>query len=435
MATMNDEFRQRRQRVLEAIDPGVLVVFAAPTHIRNNDVEHEYRQDSDFFYLSGFDEPESVLVLSSRSEQPYTLFVRPRDPEREQWDGLRAGLEGAVRDFGADAAVSIEELAGKLPELLRDVPRLFYRLGFDRAADERVLDALARLRRRAKTGIGAPTSIVDPSTVVHELRAVKSTAELDLMRRAIAITAEAHLEAMARCRPGMYEYEIEAVLRAVFRKHGSERPAYEPIVGSGPNATILHHRRNDRQMLDGELLLIDAGCEYGYYASDVTRTFPINGRFTPAQRRLYELVLEAHAASVSATRAGVTLNEIHDAAVAVIAPGLCELGLIEGPAEVAIAEERYKRYFMHKTSHYLGMDVHDVGAYFVDGAPRRLEPGMVITIEPNIYVPADATGAAEAYRGIGIRIEDDVLVTDGGREVLSAEIPRQVADIEHACAR
>ena len=431
---LHNEFKERRERILAAIHPGVLVVPSAPLAIRNNDVEHEYRQDSDFFYLSGFDEPDSVLVLNSTAPQPFTLFVRPRDPEREVWDGARAGVEGAVGEFGADVAFPIAELSQKLPDAIQNTERLFYRLGKNRSFDDTLLTALDRVRSRARLGVTCPPSIVDAATVVHEARLRKSALELSAMQRAIDITRDAHVEAMAHAAPGMFEYEVEAVLRGIFRRFGSERPAYSPIVGSGPNATVLHYHRNDRRMEAGDLLLIDAGCEFDYYAADVTRTFPVSGTFTPAQREIYQIVLDAQVASIELTRQGRTFDEIHNASVEVIAAGLVRLGIIAGPVETAISELRYKPYYMHKTSHYLGMDVHDVGAYYVAGKPRVLEPGMVITVEPGIYIARDAQ-VPEAYRGIGVRIEDDVLVTDGSAVVLSEAIPKRVDEIERLCSR
>ena len=431
---MHHEFKERRDRVLAAIHPGVLVIPSAPLAIRNNDVEHEYRQDSDFFYLTGFDEPESVLVLNSQSQEPFTLFVRPRDPEREVWDGARAGVDGAIAELGANAAFTIGELAQKLPDAIQNTERVFYRLGKNRSFDDALLAALDRVRARARLGVTCPTSIVDAATVVHEARLKKSELELSAMQRAIDITRDAHVEAMAKAAPGMYEYEVEAILRGIFRRFGSERPAYAPIVGSGPNATVLHYHKNDRKMQDGDLLLIDAGCEFDYYAADVTRTFPVSGTFTPAQRAIYQLVLDAQLASIEVTRAGRTLDEVHAASVDVIARGLVELGIIAGPVETAISELRYKPYYMHKTSHYLGMDVHDVGAYYLGGKPRPLEPGMVITVEPGIYI-AQGAEVPEQYRGIGIRIEDDVLVTADRAVVLSENIPKRVDEIERVCAR
>jgi len=431
---MTSEFAERRRRVLEALGPAVLLLPAAPLAIRNNDVEHEYRQDSDFFYLTGFDEPESVVCLRGGKDKPLAMFVRPRDPEREVWDGQRAGVDGAVKDFGADEAFPIAELSQKLPELLENATRLYYRIGRDRAFDDVVLAAVDKVRARAKLGVSWPVEIVDPATIVHELRRVKTREELELMRRAAEITRDAHVAAMQAAKPGVHEYEVEAAIRAVFRKHGSERSAYGPIVGSGPNATVLHYRRNDRQMHAGDLLLVDAGCEYGYYAADVTRTFPVGGKFSGPQRAVYEIVLAAQLASIDATRAGATLEAIHDASVKVIAQGLLDLGLLEGSLDAVLEKQTYKQYYMHRTSHYLGMDVHDVGRYFVDGKARPLDTGVVITVEPGIYVAENAEAAPKQYRGIGVRIEDDVLVTPEGPSVLTADVPRSVDDVERACA-
>ncbi len=429
-----DEFVARQNRVLESIHPGALLVFSAPVALRNNDVEHEYRQDSDFYYLTGFDEPESVLLLRSAGQPRSVLFVRLRDPERETWDGPRAGVEGAVRDFGAEQAFSIAELDVKLPELLRDEPRLFYALGRDGARDARVLRAIQQLRQQTRKAVVFPTSIAETDGVLHEMRLLKSASELSLMRRAVEITDAGHRELMRVTRPGMYEYELEALLRRTFRAGGSERPAYSPIVGSGPNATILHHRRNDRRIQDGDLVLVDAGCEYGYYASDVTRTYPASGRFSPAQASVYELVLKSQYAAIEKTRPGATLEQIHEAALEVITAGLIELGLIEGPLEAALKEQRYKPYFMHRTSHWLGMDVHDVGRYYKDGGPRLLEPGMVLTVEPGVYV-SESAAVDPKFRGIGVRIEDDVLVTAEGSVVMSDAIPKTLEEVEAACAR
>jgi Xaa-Pro aminopeptidase len=431
---MMTDHTERRARVLAAITPGVLVVPAAPVAIRNNDVEHEYRQDSDLYYLSGFDEPESVLVLVAGAEHPFTLFVRERNPERETWDGPRAGVEGAASRFGASQAFPIGALAEKLPELLQGQSRLFYRIGRDRAFDDKLLAALDAARAKARTGSTYPTEIIDPARVLHEMRRIKGEGEIAALVRSVGVTREAHLAAMRAAHPGMHEYELEAILRAEFRRHGAERPAYSPIVGSGPNATILHYHRNDRRMVDGDLVLIDAGSEVDYYAADVTRTFPVSGRFTDAQRSVYETVLKAQVESIGIAAPGRTLDEVHRASVGVITEALVRFGVIAGPVPEAIEAERYKPYFMHKTSHYLGMDVHDVGAYFTEGQHRPLDEGVVITVEPGLYFSMTDPAVPDDLKGIGIRIEDDVLVTASGARVLSEDIPRSIDEIERVCA-
>lgn len=428
-------YAARRRRFLDAMgERAVAVIPAAPVAIRNNDVEHEYRQDSDFYYLTGLDEPQSVLVLSTADPVPScVLFVRPRNPEREVWDGPRAGVDGAKSDFGADVAHEVSELAAKLPDYLQDKERLFYRVGRDRAMDETVFSALETTRGRHRLKRGFPSTIVDPGAFLHEQRMAKDADELAVMRRAAAVTAEAHASAMRVALPGAYEFEVEAEIQRVFRKAGCERPAYGAIVGSGPNATILHHRRNARQMNEGDLLLIDAGCELEYYASDVTRTFPVGGTFSEPQRAIYDLVLACQLECIEAVKPGATLDAIHDVALRAITHGLIELGLIEGPLEAAIEEERYKPFYMHRTSHWLGMDVHDVGLYFFGGEPRPLAPGTVLTVEPGIYIAVDAD-VDERWRGIGVRIEDDVLVTDEGHEVLTAAIPKDPDELESILA-
>ncbi len=411
----------------------VAVLPSSPVFPRNSDVDHEYRQDSDLFYVTGFDEPQSALVLGGDNKKA-TLFVRPRDPEREIWDGPRAGLDGAKAKFGADESYVIAELQEQLPKLLQNKRRLYYRLGRDRAFDDEVLRAIDRTRARARMGLSWPTEIVDPGEILHEMRLFKDEADLAAMTRAAQITKEAHVRAMACTRPGMHEYEVEALLLETFRKHGSERPAYGSIVGSGSNATILHYRANNRTMGDNELLLIDAGCEYGYFASDVTRTFPVSGTFTREQQAIYEIVLESQLEGIRLTRTGGSIEEIHAACVAVITRGLVRLGLLQGEVEKLIETEAYKPFYMHRTSHWLGMDVHDVGRYWIDGKARALAPGMVLTVEPGIYIGRDYDKVPAEWRGIGVRIEDDILVTAGDPLNLTDGIPKTVAEIEKACA-
>jgi len=430
MTVSREELAERRARYIKEMGRGVAIVPSAPTFIRNNDVEHEYRQDSDFFYLTGFDEPESVLVLTTEHASHRTVvFVRKRDKDREIWDGPRAGVDGALALLGADAAFPIEELEQRLPEYLADARRLHYRLAAHPSFDAIVFRAIEAVRRKVRTGVVAPSEIVDLSRDLHEMRLRKSDAELATMARAAEISREAHARAMAAARPGAFEYEVEAEILRAYRAHGAERPAYGSIVGSGPNATILHYRRNDRQLRDGELLLIDAGAEYGYYASDVTRTFPVGGRFSRAQREIYDLVLESQLAAIDAVRPGVPYTDVHDVAVKVLAEGLVRLGLIAGPTDEAIEQGRYKAYYMHRTSHWLGMDAHDVGDYFSEKKPRLLEPGMVLTVEPGLYIGQEAE-CDPAYRGIGVRIEDDIAVTATGYRNLTQDIPKAASDLE-----
>lgn len=428
------EYAARRARLLERMGPGVLVLPSTPLAVRNNDVEHDHRQHSDLYYLTGFDEPDSVLVLTNQHrEHKLVLFVRPRDPERETWDGPRAGVDGARERFGADAAFPIAELERRLPEYLKNVARLHYRLGENHPFDAVLLRVLSGVRSAARAGVFAPREIVDTATYLHDMRLRKSAAEVALMEKAAAITTEGHARALQVARPGVNEYEVEAALIGAFRAAGAERPAYGSIVGSGRNATILHYRSNSRRLEDGDLLLIDAGAEYGYYACDVTRTFPVNGRFSPAQRQVYDVVLAAQLAAIAAVCPGVTFQAVHTTALQVLVEGLVRLGLIEGPVEKALEQETYKPYYMHRTSHWLGMDVHDVGDYYIDGKSRPLEPGMVLTIEPGLYIASDAA-ADPKFRGIGIRIEDDLLVTaDGGRN-LTAAIPKQPDELERMLA-
>lgn len=430
-----DVFRERRERLIEAYGPrSVAILASTPVAQRNADVEHPYRQDSDLFYLTGLDEPDTVLVLSNfHEEHRAVLFVRPRDPVRESWDGPRAGVEGAVEVHGVDAAFEAKELTAKLPLYLQNAHTLHVRLGQYTRTDRRVLGALSRVRARHREGVTCPTTLVDHSVHLHEQRLTKDAAELAVMRRAAAITAEAHLAAMQVALPGAHEYQVEAELQRVFRRSGCERAAYPSIVGSGPNAGILHHRRNDRQMHDGELLLIDAGCELEYYASDVTRTFPVNGTFTDAQRAIYDVVLSAQEACIAAVAPGATVDGIHEIAKRRVTEGLVELGLIEGPVEHALEEKLYKPFLPHRTSHWLGMDVHDVGIYYVDGESRPLEPGFVLTIEPGVYIPATAEVDAK-WQGIGVRIEDDIVVTEEGHENLTAAIPKKPDELEQILA-
>ena len=433
--------KARRDEVLrrmEKLAPGAsLAVFpATPLATRNGDVEHPYRADSDIYFLTGFEEPEAVAVLSTQGK-PLTLFVRPRDREREIWTGRRAGVAGAMQNFGADQAFEISKLEEELPKMLGGARTLFYRMGGeDPQFDARIARIFRDLRARARGGVSAPLRIEDPGQIVHELRLRKDAAEMQALRKAVELTRRGHLSAMKAGRPGAHEYELQSLLEREFRGGGGRGWGYYPIVAAGENATVLHYNDNCAQIREGDLVLIDAGAEFDLYTADVTRTFPASGRFTPAQRACYELVLAAADAAIAATRPGETIEGLHDKAVRILCEGMVRLGLLSGDVDALIRENAYRRYYMHRTSHWLGLDVHDAGSYrTAQGAPRPLEAGMVLTIEPGLYVAADDERAPAPLRGIGIRIEDDIRVSEGGHENLTAAIPRTVADVEAACAR
>jgi Xaa-Pro aminopeptidase len=423
----------RRARVLEALraegDRVVALLPNARVFPRNHDVEHPYRTGSDFAWLTGFDEPESVAVLATKGGA-YELFARPRNPEREQWDGLRAGLEGAQARFGAAKARAIETLEEGLVELLADVDVVAWPFGRDTAFDAKVLAAIGKVRLKQRLKLDAPARLLDLAAVLHPMRWKKDAHELALMRRAAEITAEAHVAAMKAAAPGKHEYHLEAALVHAFREGGSRRDAYEPIVASGGNATILHYRENDRRLEAGDLVLIDAGCELDFYASDVTRTFPVSAAFSAEQAAIYDLVLAAQKAAFDAVKPGATLDHVHATSVRVLSAGLVELGIVKASVEECVAKELHKPFTVHRTSHWLGMDVHDCGAYYRRGEAVKLEPGCVLTVEPGLYfMPTDERVEAK-WRGIGVRIEDDLLVTEAGYENLTAAIPKERAAVE-----
>ncbi|MGB5210117.1 MAG: Xaa-Pro aminopeptidase [Gammaproteobacteria bacterium] len=425
------EFERRRKQLMRMMGKGGIAILpAAPVHKRNRDSEYAYRQDSDFLYLSGFEEPESVAVLiPGRDHGEYILFCRERDPVRETWDGRRAGTEGAVAGFGADDAFPMSDIDDILPGLLERCERVYYTMGVHPDFDQRLMGWVNELRAQAGKGRHTPQEFVALDHMLHDMRLYKSRAEISTMRKAAKIAATAHRRAMKAVRPGMKEYEIEAEFLHEFRRHGSQ-PSYNLIVGGGANACVLHYTENNAQLDGGDLLLIDAGCEVDGYASDITRTFPINGRFSAAQRAIYDVVLKAHQAAIDKVRPGNHWNEPHDAAVRAITRGLVKLGLLKGRLPTLIKEEAYKPFFMHRTGHWLGLDVHDVGDYKVGEEWRLLEPGMVLTVEPGIYIAPDAKGVAAKWRGIGVRIEDDVLVTRDGCDVLSRSVPTDPEAIE-----
>ncbi|MFN2598971.1 MAG: Xaa-Pro aminopeptidase [Pyrinomonadaceae bacterium] len=428
MRTQLAEFMRR-------MEPGsVAVIPAAPEATRSNDTHYRYRQDSDFYYLTGFDEPEAIaFVAPAHPERKFMLFVRPRDPEQETWTGRRAGVVGAKERHGADAAFPVTEFREKLAELLNGARTVYYRLGVHPDLDEALIKQLAEMRTRSRQ-FTAPDSITDPGAILGEMRLVKSDAEIELMQRAADIGAEAHVLAMQNVRPGMYEYEIEALIEYHFRKSGAAAPAYGTICGGGANATILHYITNDAPLRDGDLVLVDAGAEYQGYASDITRTFPVNGRFTAPQREIYEAVLAAQTACVEMVKPSVTWDDLNDRAARMLTESMLRLGLLEGDVDRLIEEKTYRRFFMHGVGHFLGLDVHDAGRYKLDGEPRPLDPGVVVTVEPGIYVAEDAEGVPDRYRGIGVRIEDDVLVTGDGHRVLTSKVPNGIEEIEKLMA-
>jgi Xaa-Pro aminopeptidase len=428
------DFAAHRQRLLDALpEDEAVVLFGSPHHLRNGDAEYPYRPDSDLYWLTGWPDPDVALVVR-HGEAPFTLFVQPKNREREIWTGFRPGPEGAVEDFGMDAAHEIGELPDKLVDALQGVRALHVRWGSRPENDELLracLDKTARKSRKSREP--TPLTFHDPALLLHELRLRKGPDELQVLREAARLTGEAHLAAMRAAAPGVGEWEIEALLAWTFRKEGGTGPGYSSIVAGGANACVLHYITNDEPLRDGDLLLIDAGGESSYYTADVTRTFPVNGTFSEAQRRVYDWVLRAQEAAIAEARAGRPYRAMHDAAVRVLTEAMVELGLLEGDIDELIEEEAYKAYYMHGTGHWLGLDVHDVGLYHADGESRPLEPGMVVTVEPGLYIAADDEDAPEALRGIGVRIEDDVVITDGEPEVLTAHIPKDPDAVQAAC--
>jgi Xaa-Pro aminopeptidase len=425
------EFQRRRKRLMDMMgDDSIAIIPTSPVRMRNRDVEYPFRHDSDFFYLTGFAEPESVaVVVPGRPSGEYILFCRERDIKMETLNGLRIGLEGAVEDYAADDAFPIEDLDDILPGLLGDQERIYYTMGNDPGFDQRVLSWVKHVRDQARSGINAPDEFISLNHILHDMRLYKSRQEIKAMRQAARISAVAHKRAMQVCQPGMMEYQLEAELIHEFMRQGAISPAYPSIVGSGANSCILHYMDNNAEMKDGDVLLIDAGAEYESYASDITRTFPVNGVFSETQRAVYEVVLKAQLAAIDAVKPGNHWNDPHEAAVRVVTEGLVSLGILKGRVRSLIKDEAYAKYYMHRTGHWLGMDVHDVGDYKLDGEWRMLEPGMVLTIEPGLYL-APNRGLAKKWWDIGVRIEDDVLVTKDSHDVLSKDMPKTVDEIE-----
>ncbi|MFA7633457.1 MAG: Xaa-Pro aminopeptidase [Thiohalomonadaceae bacterium] len=425
------EFAKRRKRLMQAMSSDTIAILpTANEKKRNRDTEYPYRADSDFYYLSGFPEPEAVAVLiPGRAHGEFLLFCRERDAEMETWHGRRAGLEGAISKYGADDAFPISDIDEILPGLLENKKRVYYTMGAHADFDRQVMEGINALRNKSRVGVHVPGEFVSLDHLLHDMRLYKTAAELKVMRKAAKIAAQAHLRAMRACRPGMYEYQLEGEILHEFITQGARFPAYNSIVGGGANGCILHYTDNADELKNGDLVLIDAGCEYDYYAADITRTFPVNGRFSPAQRALYDLVLDANLAAIEKVQPGNNWNQPHEAAVKVLTQGLVKLGLLKGRVPQLIKDQAYRKFYMHRTGHWLGMDVHDVGDYKVGDEWRVLEQGMVLTIEPGLYINP-ARSVAKKWHNIGIRIEDDVLVTRTGHEVLSCNAIKEAEAIE-----
>lgn len=432
MSITKQEFQRRRRHLMEMMEPNsIAIIPSASEKVRSRDTEYTFRQDNDLFYLSGFSEPESVVVIiPGREHGEFVLFCREKDKNKEIWDGYRSGPEGAVKDFGADDAFPFSDIDEILPGLIEGRERVYYAMGKDANFDRNVMEWVNTIRAKVRSGATPPGEFLDLGHFLHDMRLFKSAEEIRLMRKAAEISAQAHSHAMEICAPGMYEYQLEADIQHQCAIKGGRFPAYNFIVGGGDNACILHYIENNAKLKSGDLVLIDAGCEYECYASDITRTFPVNGRFSEEQRAIYALVLEAQYAALEKANPGNHWNEPHDASVRCITEGLIKLGLLTGECDQLIESGAYKDFYMHRIGHWLGMDVHDVGDYKVEGEWRLLEPGMVMTVEPGIYISPENTDVDAKWRGIGIRIEDDVLITKQGFDVLSKDVPKEIDEIE-----
>ena len=437
MSISKKEFAERRQQLMGMMEPNsIAIVPAAPMRTRSRDTEYPYRQDSDFFYLSGFGEPEAVLALiPGREHGEFVMFCRERDRDMEIWNGYRAGPEGVIKQYGADDAFPIGDIDEILPGLLEGRDRVYYDMGRDKEFDNQVMVWVNSIRAKVRAGAHPPGEFIALDHLLHDMRLYKSKAEIRLMQAAADMSARAHVRAMEVCKPGMYEFQLEGEFLHEFAQGGSRFPAYSSIVGGGANACVLHYIENNAELKSGDLVLIDAGAEYQHYAADITRTFPVNGRFSPEQRALYDVVLKAQLAAIRAVKPGNHWNQPHEAAVKELCKGLLKLGLLQGKLDDVIESEAYRRFYMHRTGHWLGMDVHDVGDYKVGDVWRELESGMVLTVEPGLYVATDDDTVEARWRGIGIRIEDDVLVTDKGRRVLTKAVPKDADEIEALMAK
>ena len=430
LATMPHEFNSRRRRLMESLSGGAIVLAAGHDSSRNNDVDHEYRQPSTFWYMTGFDEPDAVAVLRPGSDTPYTLFVRPYDPTFEIWVGYRAGVRGAVGSLGANAAYPLEQLDAQLPKLLAEYDTVYYALGSDDRLDGIISNVVKRRRSMAQRGAKSLRRIEDLTGQIDLMRQIKTADEIALLQHAIDITAHGFDAAMRTAAPGVHEYEVQAALERPFRQFGSPRNGYPSIVAGGANACVLHYIRNRDALGPDDLLLIDAGAEYGYYTADVTRTWPVSGKFTPPQRDMYELTLESQRKAIAEVKPGVGFDDVHRVAARTLVQGLIDLSVMSGSVDEIMERQTYRDYYMHATSHWLGLDVHDCGPYRDDRGQVRLRPGMVLTVEPGLYFGPQAKKAPDIYKGIGIRIEDDVLVTEDGCRVLSEAIPKEPDELE-----
>ena len=422
--------KRKREALMQRIKGGVAIFPSAPPVMRNYDTEHKYRQDSNFYYLTGFEEPGAVCVIApDHPEHQYVLFVRPRDPKRETWTGRRAGVDGAKAHFGADEAYPIEEFDEKISGYIEKAEVLYYSFESDEAFNQKIINIFKRANRLRLRGGKGPNTLTDSMEILAEMRLIKDGEELKRVRRAAEVSVEAHIAAMKVVRPGMYEYELEALIDSIFR-HNDGYAAFPTIVASGVNATILHYTTNDCQIQDGDLLLIDAGCEYKYYNGDITRTFPANGKFTEPQREIYQLVLDVELAIIEAIRPGVSIGEPNKKAVELLTEEMLKFGLLEGEKEKLIEEKGYKKFYMHRVGHMIGIDVHDINKIKDGEEHKTFQPGMVTTVEPGLYIPVDSENVDPKYLGIGVRIEDDILVTESGCEVLTAQVPKTIEEIE-----
>ena len=430
---MKNNFSERRLQLSnKVLDDSAIIVASALVKSRISDTDYAYRQDSNFYYLSGYEEPDSlILIRPNHDKEKFIIFCRDRDPLREQWDGFRTGQDGAIEEYQADNAYSINSIDQMMPELLAGVKNIYFSMSAPCGVDLKISQWVEDIRKNTRAGAEPPHNLLSLDSILHEMRLIKEDHEMDLMKQAADITTEAHIRAMQAVTPGMYEYQLEAEYLYAFNKNGARSAAYNSIVGGGNNSCILHYVENNAELKDGDLVLVDAGCEYKYYASDVTRTFPVNGKFSPEQKEIYSIVLEAHKQSMEQAKPGNKWNLMHEKSVEVIVEGLLDLGLLKGTKDQVIENGDYSKFYMHRIGHWLGMDVHDVGGYKQDGDWRDLEKGMVMTIEPGIYILDSLEDVDDKWKGIGVRIEDDIVVTESGFEVLTPNVPRTIEEVEH----